>query len=337
MALWQTKLSIGSGAIAAVLVVSAQGLFALTDSFAPFVADDMSIWQFQAIRAALMLPVAFAVAVMFGSWQRILPRAPGPVALRTALNVVALGAYFAVLPVLPFGQAAAGFFTTPIWVVICLSLSGGASDRRMWLTVALGFGGAALAVGVGGEINPLALVPVAAGGLNALSILVTNRHCRDEDTCALLFWSIAGFLALGLVGVAVALFMGAGAVPGAAGEVLFMQPSSVGVKMLLLAAALGLSSILGAGLLMRGYQMGKNASVALFDYSYLVWAALVSTALWGQAPTMTGLAGLALIMLAGVVAIAPKRRAVADRAISSQMDSFGDSETAQHQRIERPA
>jgi len=318
VALWQNKLSIGSGAIAAVLVVSAQGLFALTDSFAPFVADDMSIWQFQAIRAALMLPVAFAVAVMFGSWQRILPRAPGPVALRTALNVVALGAYFAVLPVLPFGQAAAGFFTTPIWVVICLSLmrGGSAPDRRLMVTVALGFGGAALAVGIGGEIDPLALVPVAAGGVNALSILVTNRHCRDEDVCALLFWSIAGFLALGLVGVAVALFMGAGVGPGGVGEVLFEQPSAVGVKMLLLAAALGLSSIIGAGLLMRGYQMGASASVALFDYSYLVWAALVSTALWGQAPTMTGLAGLALIMLAGVVAMAPKRRAVAGRAVA---------------------
>ncbi|MHA1528853.1 MAG: hypothetical protein ACTSVG_07520 [Alphaproteobacteria bacterium] len=310
-------MSIGSSAVAAVLVVSAQGLFALTDSFAPFVADGMSIWQFQAIRAALMLPVAFTIAVMFGSWQRILPRAAGPVALRTALNVVALGAYFAVLPMLPFGQAAAGFFTTPIWVVICLSLArGGASDRRMWLTVALGFGGAALAVGVGGEIDPLALVPVAAGGLNALSILVTNRHCRDEDTCALLFWSIAGFLVLGLVGVAVVVYLGAGAAPGAAGAVLFMQPSAVETKMLLLAAALGLSSIIGAGLLMRGYQIGANASVALFDYSYLVWAALVSTALWGQAPTMTGLAGLVLIMLAGVVAIAPKRSAVADGTVA---------------------
>jgi len=85
--------------------------------------------------------------------------------------------------------------------------------------------------------------------------------------------------------------------------------------MLLLAAALGLASIIGAGLLMRGYQMGANASVALFDYSYLIWAALVSTALWGQAPTMTGLAGLALIMLAGIVAVAPKRRAAADDAV----------------------
>ena len=140
------RLSIGSGAAAALLVVSAQGLFALTDSFAPFVADGMSIWQFQAVRAALMLPVAVAVAVMFGSWQRILPKAVGPVALRTTLNVIALGAYFAVLPVLPFGQAAAGFFTTPIWVVICLRLSGGGSDapdRRMWLTVGLGFCSAA--------------------------------------------------------------------------------------------------------------------------------------------------------------------------------------------------
>ncbi|HUF86608.1 MAG TPA: DMT family transporter [Thermohalobaculum sp.] len=295
-----------------MLVVAAQGLFALTDSFAPFVADGMSIWQFQAVRAALMLPVAFAVAVAFGSWRRILPRAPGMVALRTALNVVALGAYFAVLPLVPMGQAAAGFFTTPIWVVLAMRLAGsGAPDGRMWLTVGLGFGGAALAVGLGsaGGLEPLALVPVVAGAVNAVSILITNQHCRDEDPCALLFWCIAGFLGLGLAGLGVAVWAGAGGVTAAMPEVLFEPPGAIGTEMLLVSAALGLSSILGAGLLMRGYQLGRNASVALFDYSYLVWAAIVSAMLWGQAPTLTGLAGLALIIAAGAVAMAPKRAA----------------------------
>jgi drug/metabolite transporter (DMT)-like permease len=294
-----------------VLVVAAQGLFALTDSFAPFVADGMSIWQFQAVRAALMLPVALMVAVMFGSWQRILPKAAWPVALRTALNVLALGSYFAVLPLLPFGQAAAGFFTTPVWVAICLSVTGGAvADRRMWVTVGLGFCGAALAVGFGGDggIDPLALVPVAAGGVNALSILITNRHCREEGACALLFWSIAGFLALGLLVVGVAVWAAGSGIAAGAPEVLFVQPTPIGGEMLLISAALGLSSILGAGLLMRGYQMGENASIALFDYSYLIWAAVVSATLWGQAPTTTGLAGLALILMAGAVAVLPKRR-----------------------------
>ncbi len=312
---WYLRLGVGSGTAAAILVVFAQGLFALTDSFAPFVASDMSIWQFQAIRAALMLPVAFAVAVMFGSWQRILPRAAGAVALRTGLSVLALGAYFAVLPLIPFGQAAAGFFTTPVWVAVCLRLAGtGVADRRLWLTVALGFGGAALAVGVGGTVDPLALVPVAAGAVNAGSILVTNRHCRDEDACALLFWSIAGFLLLGLAGVATAIWAGAAGVAAGAPEVLFVPPSPVETEMLLLSAALGLSSILGAGLLTRGYQMGENASVAVFDYSYLVWAAIVSATLWGQVPTGTGLAGLALIIAAGAVAIAPRR---ADAAVAA--------------------
>ncbi len=307
---WRGGLSVGSGAAAAVLVVAAQGLFALTDSFAPFVADDMSIWQFQAIRAALMLPVAFAAAAMFGSWRRVLPRAPGPVALRTTLNVLALGAYFAVLPLVPMGQAAAGFFTTPIWVVLAMGLAGnGRPDRRMWLTVALGFAGAALAVGLGGggTLEPLALVPVAAGAVNAVSILITNQHCRDEDPCALLFWSIAGFLVLGLAGLGVAIWAGATGAATAAPELLFEPPSPIGPEMLLISAALGLSSILGAGLLMRGYQMGRNASVALFDYSYLVWAAIVSATIWGQAPSPTGLAGLALIIAAGAVAMAPKR------------------------------
>jgi len=285
-----------------------------------FVADGMSIWQFQAIRAALMPPVGLAVAVSFGSWRRVLPKAPGPVAMRTILNVLALGAYFAVLPVIPFGQAAAGFFTTPIWVAICLSLTGGeVADRRMWLTVGLGFLGAALAVGFGSAegIAPLALVPVAAGGVNALSILITNRHCRDEDACALLFWSIFGFLALGLVGLAVAVWAAGSGIAAGAPEVLFVPPSPVEAKMLLLSAALGLSSILGAGLLTRGYQMGENASIAIFDYSYLIWAAVVSATLWGQAPTATGLAGLTLILLAGAVAVLPRRRGQIERVVAA--------------------
>jgi hypothetical protein len=49
-----------------------------------------------------------------------------------------------------------------------------------------------------------------------------------------LFWSIAGFLALGLAGIMVAVIVGADAALGATGEMLFMQPSAVGVKMLLL-------------------------------------------------------------------------------------------------------
>ncbi len=308
---WHLRLGIGSGTAAALLVVSAQGLFALTDSFAPVVASDMSIWQFQAVRAALMLPVAFCVATMFGSWQRILPKAAWPVMIRTGLSVIAIGSYFAVLPLVPFGQAAAGFFTTPIWVAVCLGLSErGAADRRMWLTVALGFGGAALAVGLGGgSADPLVLVPVMAGAVNAGSILITNRHCRDEDACALLFWSIAGFLLLGLAGIAVAVWAGSAGIAAGASEVIFVPPKPLEGEMLLLSAVLGLSSILGAGLLTRGYQMGENASVALFDYSYLVWAAIVSATLWGQTPTGSGLAGLVLIIAAGAVAIAPRRQA----------------------------
>ncbi len=304
------SLAIGTGASAAFLVVLAQGLFALTDSFAPLVAADMSIWEFQAIRAALMLPVAGAMAVLFGSWRRILAQAPRAVALRTVLNVVALGAYFAVLPLLPLGQAAAGFFTTPLWVALCLSIAGrSGNDGRLWLTVMLGFCGAALAVGVGrgGGVEPLALVPVAAGAVNAVSVLITNEHCREEDPCALLFWSIAGFLGLGLIGLGASAWLAPIGRAAGAPEILFVQPAPVDSGMLLMSAALGLSSIIGAGLLMRGYQMGENASVALFDYSYLVWAAIVSAALWGQAPTATGLAGLALIVAAGVLAVAPRR------------------------------
>ena len=294
------------GLAAAFFVVGAQGLLALTDSFAPFVAAEMSVWQFHVIRAGMMLPVILIAIRMMGTGQRFWPRAPGAVAVRTILNVAALGSYFAVLPQVPLAQAAAGLFTAPVWVVLFLALrEGRLPDRHSFSAALIGFSGVVMALGSGGELtsDPAAFVPVVSGALYALSVLSTNRRCAHEAPCSLLFWNVLGFAILGAAGMAVVAVMSPDAAAIAARPHLIMGPQWVAPAMLVLIAILGAMSILAVGLLTRGYQTGNAQYVALFDYSYLIWAAVFSATLWDRAPSHYELIGLCLILLAGAGAL----------------------------------
>jgi drug/metabolite transporter (DMT)-like permease len=55
----------------------------------------------------------------------------------------------------------------------------------------------------------------------------------------------------------------------------------------------------------KAYQCAPPAIIAAFDYSYLIFAALWSLALFAEPPTPTTLAGMALIAGSGLMAIAP--------------------------------
>ena len=287
-------------------VLGAQALLALTDSFAPFVAAEMSVWQFHVIRAGMMLPVILAAILVMGTWHRLRPSAPGAVGVRTFLNVAALGSYFAVLPQIPLAQAAAGLFTAPIWVVVFLAVRDRAwPNRHSFSAAMLGFAGVVLALGGDGSFatDPAAFVPLASGALYALSVLSTNRKCAHEAPCSLLFWNVLGFCLLGILGMLAVEAIAPGAETVAALPHLLAGPQWVAPSMLVLIAILGCMSILAVGLLTRGYQTGDANYVALFDYSYLVWAAAFSALIWDNVPELQSLAGLVLILVAGACAL----------------------------------
>ena len=55
--------------------------------------------------------------------------APGPVIARSLFGAAGLMMYFAALPAVGIAQAAAGFFASPIWVVVLSALLFGARAR----------------------------------------------------------------------------------------------------------------------------------------------------------------------------------------------------------------
>jgi drug/metabolite transporter (DMT)-like permease len=60
-------------------------------------------------------------------------------------------------------------------------------------------------------------------------------------------------------------------------------------------------SLLGIGLIFRGYLLGEASHVAVFEYSLLVFASFWAWVLWSQIVPPLGLAGMVLIAMAGAV------------------------------------
>jgi drug/metabolite transporter (DMT)-like permease len=298
---------------AAVSIVTAMLILAISDNFIGLLAERMSVWQFHALRSAMVMPLIALVMLALGQAATLKPVRPGAVFARGSFTVTALLLYFAAIPAVSVSLAAAGLFTSPIWVTVFSVLFFGerVSPRRL-AGLALGFIGVCLVLRIGTEPpRAMAIAPVLGGALYALGVIWTRRFCRQESVGALAFWSLGVFLATGLVGMALTPWIAAavGHVEGTDFVIMPVQP--VGAEDLTLVFALGGAGALGILLLARGYRGADPTFAALFDFSFLFWVPLFSWALWGERLAPSVALGMVLIVLSGLLAVSGMERRAA--------------------------
>jgi drug/metabolite transporter (DMT)-like permease len=91
-------------------------------------------------------------------------------------------------------------------------------------------------------------------------------------------------------------------VPGLAGEGFLSRPyAPPGPRFLGFMAVQALGALAGNWLLIRAYQLGEAAHVAIFEYALMVFAGTWAWLLWGEIVGPLGLAGMALIVASGAV------------------------------------
>jgi drug/metabolite transporter (DMT)-like permease len=105
---------------------------------------------------------------------------------------------------------------------------------------------------------------------------------------------------LGVFGTIGVLMMPVDGPQGHAGFVL-RSWGPMDAQMLFWIAVQAVGSLLGIGLIFRGYQLGEATHVAVFEYSLLVFASFWAWVLWDQSVPLLGLVGMALIALAGII------------------------------------
>ena len=286
-------------ALGAVLIYAC--VIAFTDNYVRVIAADGGLWQFHATRTAMAFAILALVAVPLR--LRLWPKRPGPVLARSAIHGTAMLIYFGALAFLPVAQVAAGLFTAPIFVLLIQRIAYGQPIRGLQvLAVAVGFAGVVLVLGPEAVTGATfaALLPIIAGALYAMSNIATREWCAGEtaETVVAGFFGMLGVM--GLVGMAVLWAFPVAVPEGAEG---FLQrgavwPSGSFLWWTFVQAA---GSLLGVGMIVKAYQIAEASKVSVFEYVILPASAAWGFVLWGERLAWLAVAGMALIVLAGVL------------------------------------
>ena len=284
-----------------VLIVFAMSIIGFADNLVQVIAEDIGLWQFHLLRTLMALPVmaVFSKLAGAGLW----PRRWWPVLLRTGLLTTSMLLYFASLPMMPIAQAAAGLFTSPIFVLI-FSVVFFRLRIGIWriAAVLLGFAGVLIILRPDAPgFDPLLLMPVVAGAFYAMSTIATRQWCADEGTTSLLMVS---FMALGLAGLAGSLVLAVLPAPDALlarAEFFFAPWAAPSLPVWGLIAVQALVSLIAVAALTRGYQSAETSYVTVFEYSFLIMASFWAWILWGAIPQASDVIGIATIIAAGTI------------------------------------
>jgi len=288
---------------ALALLLTGVFAIALQDSLVKLMSPDTSFWQFQTLRSLGNLFFAVILAAASGSLALMLPQNWRPVCLRAGFLVICMFCFFAGAPLLTVAQMAAGLYTYPLFVSL---LAGPVLGEQVgpWRIGALLLG----AVGAALVLSPWQagfsgwqLMPVIAGFFFACNVLTLRRGCRHESPLALASVVGVAYVVSGSAGILLLTHFPLsaelrGAMPFIA--VGWPELTALVAGFALFASVLNLT---GNICISRAYQTADASWLAPIDFSYLLFAAIWSRAIFDQWPSPESIAGMLLIGTAGVV------------------------------------
>lgn len=289
---------------APLLMLGATLLFALMAMGVKFASREFSAPQTVMVRGLIGTLTLGLLARAQGLSLRT--ALPGMHLGRCAVGVSSLVLWYSALGGLPLATAMTLNYTSSVWMACFLMggavLMGSARiDARLFAAVLAGFAGVGLVLQPTFEKAqlPWALAGLASGVIAALAYLqVTALGRAGEPELRVVFWFSSACALVGLVG---ALLFPA---PGP-----LAQATWQGWAWLVAAGLFGTAAQL---LMTAAYARGSTLVNASLHYSGIVFATLLGWLAFGERPGGLALGGMALIVVAGLVATRLRASVAAD-------------------------
>jgi drug/metabolite transporter (DMT)-like permease len=278
--------------IAAILV--ATGSFVANDTCMKLALEDAPPFQVLVMRgiAAIVwcLPVIYAMGLI-----RHLPKAFHPwVLLRSGSELIAILCFITALAHMPIADLTAITQISPLVVLLGMWLLFGEKvGATRFFLVGLGITGALMVAQPGGvAASPFAifgfLTAVGAAFRDILSRKVPSRTPALAVTFSTLFIVMVGALVMSL---------------------LFEAPVVPTFRHGWLMAIAGFFLMCGHSFIYMAYRMSPARVVAPFNYAFMIWACISGVLVFQQVPNALAVAGMALIMAAGLAVVFLEGRA----------------------------
>ncbi len=284
---------VGVGIASGVVAVF---FFSIADATAKWLGQDYAPAQIVFLRYVFgLLPVAVFVW-RSGGTRSLRTGRPRAHALRALLIFGALLCFFTGLRHMPLAEAIAVAFTAPLFVTaLSVPVLGEAVGPRRWAAVLVGFLGALIMLRPGtAAFRPEALLILTSSLFFALAMLLTRRMALTETNVAMLAYTTLG---AGLASLPLMPF-------------LWQAPAGGDLWLFFL---IGMVGSMAAYFVIMAYRHAPAAVVAPFDYTALIWGALLGWFIWREQPEPLVWVGAALIALSGTYIA--RREAVAGPAV----------------------
>jgi drug/metabolite transporter (DMT)-like permease len=270
--------------------------FSVLDALSKWVVAANPIFQVVAIRTVFVLLFASPLIARAGGWRVLVTRRPFGHALRASLSIGSMLCFLEALRHLPLATAITLGFAAPMFMTaLSVPLLGERVGVHRWVAVAAGFAGVVVIAGPTGSdgASLAALLAIASAFFFAGVMLAVRWLAPTESDAAMIVFQNLG---IGVVSWLGALFV--------------WQPIALADFLLIVASAAVLAG--SQYCMLRAFRSAPVSAVAPFQYSELLWAALIGLAVWGEVPGWHTWAGAAIIIASGLGLIWRETRARGD-------------------------
>jgi drug/metabolite transporter (DMT)-like permease len=275
-----------------LLILAGTAVFSANDACSKLASEYMPASQIMAVRGIMAALMLATILGMRGQLKGVRHAADRQVLLRSSAEAVSAFLYITALGYIGLADAAAIMQVSPlVTMAAAVVLMGARIGGKRWLAVIAGFLGVLLVVQPGaGTFQVAALLPVASTFLISFRDFTTNRIAAHVPTLIVTLVTACFGMLVGLIGSGFESW----------------QPLGLAAYAILLCGALTL--IGGHMLVIAAFRAGDPAVVSPFRYAGVPFAVAYGAFIFGMRPDGIALAGMALIIAAGVYTVRNQRR-----------------------------
>jgi len=274
-----------------LLVLGAFLVFAVQDAITKQLTQSLSVPQILVIRYfAFAMFVTWWAARRIGLKQAIGSKRPVMQVLRSLLIVLEIGIFAYGIRYIPLADMHSIFAAAPLIVTaLSVPLLREPVGFRRWAAVIVGFAGVLIILRPGmGVMHPAAIYGLIAAGMFALYIILTRKvSAGDKSETSIFYMGWTGFIASALVG-----------------PFFWEWPSQ---ESWILLACLSCTSIAGHILFTMALEAAPAAILQPFQYSVLVWAAILGILVFGDYPDTWTIVGAVIVVASGIYTVYRER------------------------------
>ena len=281
-----------------VILMTGLFFFSFQDIIVKLLSDRFNVLQLVFTRSVIALIFLCMIGMFTVGRDAMIAKQPLLLFAKGFVTFFAFLFYYLAIPSLPLADIVAIAFMSPILMtVLSVVLLKEFVGPRRWVAVILGFAGVLIVVGPSGNFaNIGALLALGCAFAYAISSIMTRFISKGDEPITIAIYSMLAFLVVSGSLALVVSSMDASDISNPSMSFLFRQWIWPDNREWVLLLIIGCIATVGFYCLGRAYLVAPASHVAPFEYTYIIWAVLLSYLFFDELPKLTTLVGVSILV-----------------------------------------